>query len=153
MAQGRASNYFPPHTPLSANGNSSIRSPSPPTTENMEDDMLFDDGESDYDANGLPYPKPIQRSSFSAAVNFDPDAFLVSQHRYQRLEDLHAQLTNWSSLLQKELVELINRDYADFVGLGKSVSGGSRKVGDMKLVVIGFRREVEVGEDPCIVLL
>ncbi|KAK9488607.1 oligomeric golgi complex component, COG2-domain-containing protein [Lipomyces starkeyi] len=143
MAQGRASNYFPPYTPLSANGNSSIRSSSPPTTQNMEDEMLFDDGESDYDANGLPYPKPIQRSSFSDPVNFDPDAFLVSQHRYQRLEDLHAQLTNWSSLLQKELVELINRDYADFVGLGKSVSGGSGKVGDMKLVVIGFRREVE----------
>ncbi|KAK9494601.1 oligomeric golgi complex component, COG2-domain-containing protein [Lipomyces doorenjongii] len=144
MAQGGADDYVSPYTPLGENGNSSIRSPSPATiTENIDDDLLFDDGESDYDANGLPYPKPIQRSSFSTPVNFDPDAFLVSQHRYQRLEDLHAQLTNWSSLLQKELVELINRDYADFVGLGKSVSGGSGKVGDMKLVVIGFRREVE----------
>ncbi|KAK9354639.1 oligomeric golgi complex component, COG2-domain-containing protein [Lipomyces doorenjongii] len=144
MAQGGADDYVSPYTPLGENGNSSIPSPSPATiTENIDDDLLFDDGESDYDANGLPYPKPIQRSSFSTPVNFDPDAFLVSQHRYQRLEDLHAQLTNWSSLLQKELVELINRDYADFVGLGKSVSGGSGKVGDMKLVVIGFRREVE----------
>ncbi|KAK9321716.1 oligomeric golgi complex component, COG2-domain-containing protein [Lipomyces orientalis] len=146
MAQDESNNYFSRHTALSANGNSRIRDSPPgmtPEYSTIEDDMLFDGDEADFDANGLPYPKPIQRSSFSAPVHFDPDSFLVSQHRYQRLEDLHRQLTDWSSVLQKELVELINRDYADFVGLGKSVSGGSGKVDDMKLVVIGFRREVE----------
>ncbi|KAK9469618.1 oligomeric golgi complex component, COG2-domain-containing protein [Lipomyces arxii] len=109
------------------------------------DDSLYDvEGhESDYDDNGLPFAKPIQRSAFSTPEVFDPDAFLVAQHRYQRLEDLHSQLTSWSSQLQKELVELINRDYADFIGLGKSVSGGAGKAEDIKLIVIGFRREIE----------
>ncbi|KAK9462789.1 oligomeric golgi complex component, COG2-domain-containing protein [Lipomyces oligophaga] len=103
---------------------------------NNEDDTLFNE-------RGLPFPQPIQRSAFSTPAQFDPDAFLVSQHRYQRLEDLHNQLTTWSSTLQKELVELINKDYADFVGLGKSVSGGEAKVEDMKLAIIAFQREVE----------
>ncbi|KAK9247593.1 oligomeric golgi complex component, COG2-domain-containing protein [Lipomyces tetrasporus] len=146
MAQREVHSYFSRHTAISANGNSAIRPLPPgmtPEYSTIDDNMLFDSDEADFDANGLPYPKPIQRSSFSAPVDFDPDSFLVSQHRYQRLEDLHRQLTNWSSVLQKELVELINRDYADFVGLGKSVSGGSAKVDDMKLVVIGFRREIE----------
>ncbi|KAK9240107.1 oligomeric golgi complex component, COG2-domain-containing protein [Lipomyces kononenkoae] len=143
MAQDKEHSYFSRYAPLSANGNSGSPSSQSTTTKNIEDDMLFAGDESDYDMNGLPYAKPIQRSSFSAPENFDPDAFLVSQHRYQRLEDLQAQLKNWSNVLQQELVKLINRDYADFVGLGKSVGDGPAKISDMKLVVIAFRREVE----------
>ncbi|KAK9455372.1 oligomeric golgi complex component, COG2-domain-containing protein [Dipodascopsis uninucleata] len=113
--------------------------------QNNIDFSLYDDDldADEVDENGLPFPKPIQRESFAKPEIFDPDDFLLSQHRFQRLEDLHSQLSQWSSVLQKELVDLINRDYADFVGLSKSVPGGSNKVEDMKLAVIRFRREVE----------
>ncbi|KAK7207042.1 oligomeric golgi complex component, COG2-domain-containing protein [Myxozyma melibiosi] len=148
--------YFSQHR-LAPNGSHSpiLRSsstephPSLPTaadSSNIDDMISYSDSDShdsDYDANGLPFPKPIQRAAFSAPGAFDPDTFLLAQHRYQRLEDLHSQLEDWSKVLKKELVELINRDYADFVGLGKSVSGGTVKVDDIKLAVIGFRREVE----------
>lgn len=147
--------YFSHQKTAAPNGSPILRSsstePHPAFTNSaadpIDDAISYSDGESrdsDYDANGLPFVKPIKRSAFSAPEVFDPDAFLMAQHRYQRLEDLHSQLESWSGVLQKELIELINRDYADFVGLGKSVSGGTAKVDDMKLAVIGFRREVEV---------
>ncbi|KAK9370127.1 oligomeric golgi complex component, COG2-domain-containing protein [Lipomyces kononenkoae] len=143
MAQGKESSYFSPYAPFSENGNGRSPPSESTTAKNIDDDMLYAGEDSDYDMDGLPYPKPIQRASFSSPENFDPDAFLVSQHRYQRLEDLQKQLKNWSNILQQELVKLINRDYADFVGLGKSVGDGPAKISDMKLVVIAFRREVE----------
>jgi hypothetical protein len=45
--------------------------------------------------------------------------------------------------LESELVELVNRDYSDFVGLGSSVKGGENKVQDLKVGLLGFRRELE----------
>ncbi|KAK9429105.1 hypothetical protein V1505DRAFT_357165 [Lipomyces doorenjongii] len=68
MAQGDANNYFSRCTPLSANGNSGIGD-SPPGATPEYGNLLFDGDEADFDANGLPYPKPIQRSSFSAPVD------------------------------------------------------------------------------------
>ncbi|KAK9471275.1 oligomeric golgi complex component, COG2-domain-containing protein [Dipodascopsis tothii] len=102
-----------------------------------------DEDNDSLDGNGLPFPKPIQRQAFLQPEEFVVDKFLVSQHRYQRLEDLHSQLSNWSRVLQQELVELINRDYVDFVGLGKSVSGGANNVENMKMGLISFQREIE----------
>ncbi|KAK9446859.1 oligomeric golgi complex component, COG2-domain-containing protein [Limtongia smithiae] len=102
-----------------------------------------DEGDDEeFDANGLPFPKPIPRSAFSTPQIFSPDTFLLSQHRYKRLEDLHAQLSGWSTTLHKELVELINSEYADFVGLGRSVAGAPARVQDAQLAIIGFTRDV-----------
>jgi len=39
-------------------------------------------------------------------------------------------------------VELVNRDYADFVGLGGSLRGGDGRVVDLRMGLLGFRREV-----------
>jgi len=41
-------------------------------------------------------------------------------------------------------VELVNRDYADFVGLGGSLRGGGGRVVDLRMGLLGFRREVGV---------
>ncbi|KAK9476310.1 oligomeric golgi complex component, COG2-domain-containing protein [Lipomyces japonicus] len=121
----------------------------PTRTRQINDDYFAYEEEQDnsadneLDDNGLPYAKPIRREAFSSPQEFDPDDFLLTQHRFQTLEDLERQLVDWSHTLQKELVELINQDYADFVGLGRSVAGGEIKVTDIKLNVISFRREVE----------
>jgi hypothetical protein len=65
------------------------------------------------------------------------------RNRHQTLEDLRSELRTRSRELEKELVELVNRDYADFVGLGGALSGGDSKVVDLKMGLLGFRREIE----------
>lgn len=40
------------------------------------------------------------------------------------------------------MVELVNRDYADFVGLGGSLKDGGGRVVDLRMGLLGFRREV-----------
>lgn len=101
------------------------------------------DGDSDSD---LPFPEPLAQDAFSpSSTDFSPHAFLASlRNRHQTLEDLRAELRTRSKNLESELVELVNRDYADFVGLGSSVKGGESRVEDLKVGLLGFRRELEV---------
>ncbi|XP_020525430.1 conserved oligomeric Golgi complex subunit 2 isoform X2 [Amborella trichopoda] len=49
--------------------------------------------------------------------DFDPDAYVADLRRFVPLESLRAELRAHLSTLKSELVELINRDYADFVSL------------------------------------
>jgi hypothetical protein len=97
------------------------------------------------DDGDLPFPAPLAHDAFSSrTTEFSPHAFLSSlRNRHQTLEDLRAELRTRSKDLESELVELVNRDYADFVGLGSSVKGGEGRVEDLKVGLLGFRREVE----------
>lgn len=105
--------------------------------------------DSDSDSNdpdSLPFPAPLSREAFSAEIDapFSPTAFLATlRHRHHTLEDLRSELRTRSKDLEKELVELVNRDYVDFVGLGSSLSGGDGKAEDLKMGLWGFRRDVE----------
>jgi len=101
------------------------------------------DGESD---TALPFPEPLAQDAFSSSsTDFSPHAFLASlRNRHQTLEDLRTELRARSKNLESDLVELVNRDYADFVGLGSSVKGGENRVEDLKVGLLGFRRELEV---------
>lgn len=101
------------------------------------------DSEDDSDSD-LPFPEPLAADAFSTPSAFSPHAFLASlRNRHQTLEDLRVELRTRSKDLETELVELVNRDYADFVGLGSSVKGGEGRVEDLKVGLMGFRREVE----------
>ncbi|KAF8425576.1 oligomeric golgi complex component, COG2-domain-containing protein [Tirmania nivea] len=98
------------------------------------------------DSDSLPFPQPLSRSSFSplTAPHFSPHEFLASLHnRHQTLEDLRLELRNRSRDLERELVELVEGEYADFVGLGRSLKGGEGKVEDLRVGLWEFRREVE----------
>lgn len=105
------------------------------------------DSDSDNDnADSLPFPAPLSREAFSADIDapFSPIVFLATlRHRHQTLEDLRVELRTRSKDLEKELVELVNRDYADFIGLGSSLSGGDGRVEDLKMGLWGFQRDVE----------
>lgn len=105
------------------------------------------DSDSDNDnADSLPFPAPLPREAFSTDIDapFSPTAFLATlRHRHQTLEDLRAELRTRSKDLEKELVELVNRDYVDFVGLGSSLSGGDGRVEDLKMGLWGFKRDIE----------
>lgn len=105
-----------------------------------------------FDANGLPTARKIQRGSFSLANGtsdtgeavFDVDKFLTDHHQFQTLEDIQAQLQTWSTVLEKELVDLINQDYGKFVGLGASLNSGHPRVQDIKVEVLSFQKELKV---------
>ncbi|KAH8150247.1 uncharacterized protein LAJ45_05458 [Morchella importuna] len=105
------------------------------------------DSDSDNDnADSLPFPAPLPREAFSTDIDapFSPIAFLATlRHRHQTLEDLRAELRTRSKDLEKELIELVNRDYVDFVGLGSSLSGGDGRVEDLKMGLWGFKRDIE----------
>ncbi|KAF2647632.1 hypothetical protein K491DRAFT_772421 [Lophiostoma macrostomum CBS 122681] len=91
----------------------------------------------------LPYPTPLQRSDF-LAPNFSPATYLYTLHnRHQTLEDLRAELRSRSQLLSKELLDLVNSNYQDFLGLGRSLKSGDEKVEEVRVGLLGFRKEVE----------
>jgi hypothetical protein len=46
-------------------------------------------------------------------------------------------------LLNKELLDLVNSNYQDFLSLGGSLHGGDEKVEEVRVGLLGFRKEVE----------
>ncbi|KAK3171501.1 hypothetical protein OEA41_003585 [Lepraria neglecta] len=110
----------------------------------MSNRFYFDDDDSSASSDdNLPYPKPLTRASF-LTPNFDPTTFLSTLHnRHQTLEDLRAELRTRSQDLNKELLDLVNENYQDFLSLGSSLKGGDEKVEEVRLGLLGFRREVE----------
>ena len=108
-------------------------------------DLKFGDDDSSDD--NLPYPKPLSRAAF-LTPDFDPTTFLSTLHnRHQTLEDLRAELRTRSQDLNKELLDLVNENYQDFLSLGSSLKGGDEKVEEVRLGLLGFQREVGVLRD------
>ncbi|KIW68257.1 hypothetical protein PV04_04214 [Phialophora macrospora] len=106
---------------------------------NSDSGSEFDDN----DDSSLPFPKPLDRSAFSAQ-DFDPTVFLSSlSNRFQTLEDLQTELRELSQTLNKELVDLVNDNYQDFLSLGSTLSGGEEKIEDIRVGLLGFQRDVK----------
>lgn len=103
------------------------------TTTSSDSDESFD----------LPFPEPLPRSSF-LTPDFNPQTFLSSLGpRHQTLEDLRSDLHTRSQSLNTELLDLVNSHYSDFLSLGSSVRGQGEKVEELRVGVMGVRREVE----------
>jgi hypothetical protein len=97
----------------------------------------------DDDDETLPYPTPLQRRDF-LAPDFSPSDYLSTLHnRHQTLEDLRSELRSRSQLLSKELLDLVNSNYQDFLGLGRSLRSGDEKVEEVRVGLLGFRKEVD----------
>ncbi|KIV93051.1 hypothetical protein PV10_04296 [Exophiala mesophila] len=91
----------------------------------------------------LPFPKPLDREAF-LAPDFDPTAFLSTlSNRFQTLEDLQTELRELSQALNKELIDLVNENYQDFLTLGSTLSGGEDKIEEIRLGLLGFQRDVK----------
>lgn len=91
----------------------------------------------------LPYPVPLPRSAF-LAPDFSPQTYLSTLHnRHQTLEDLRSELRSRSQLLSRELLDLVNSNYQDFLGLGRSLRGGDERVEEVRVGLLGFRKEAE----------
>ncbi|MCJ1321827.1 hypothetical protein MMC15_007172 [Xylographa vitiligo] len=99
------------------------------------------------DDTSLPYPKPLARSAF-LTPDFSPTVFLSSlRNRHQTLEDLRSELRTRSQELNKALLDLVNDNYQDFLGLGGSLRGGEEKVEEVRVGLLGFKREVDTLKD------
>ncbi|KAH7071460.1 oligomeric golgi complex component, COG2-domain-containing protein [Paraphoma chrysanthemicola] len=94
------------------------------------------------DLDTLPYPTPLQRNDF-LVHDFSPATYLSTlSNRHQTLEDLRSELRARSQLLSKELLDLVNSNYQDFLNLGNSLHGGEEKVEEVRVGLLGFRKEI-----------
>lgn len=133
--------------------------PRPPNGDGVVQD---DDDDFDPDAP-LPFPTALSRRDF-LAPDFNAATYLsslfpsdssegggstaggaasVAQHRHQTLEDLRSELRERSSAISAELLELVNSNYAAFLGLGDGLRGGGERAEDVRVALLGFRRQVE----------
>jgi hypothetical protein len=97
----------------------------------------------DDDTSGLPFPKPLSRSSF-LAPDFDPAKYLSTlTNRHQSLEDLRQELRDLDQLLSRELLDLVNENYKDFLSLGIALQGGEEKVEQVRVGLLAFQRDVQ----------
>ncbi|KAK5166482.1 uncharacterized protein LTR77_008025 [Saxophila tyrrhenica] len=95
------------------------------------------------DEDTLPYPAELPRSDF-LAPDFDPATYLSTlRNRHQTLEDLRSDLRQRSQLLNKELLDLVNGNYEEFLSLGADLNGGEERVEGVRVGLLGFKREVE----------
>jgi hypothetical protein len=95
------------------------------------------------DEDNLPYPEALPRSDF-LTKDFDAPAYLSTlADRHQTLEDLRTDLRERSLALSKELLDLVNTNYEQFLSLGSDLKGGEEKVEDVRVGLLGFKRGVE----------
>lgn len=99
--------------------------------------------EDDDDISTLPYPAELSRTAF-LAPDFSPGTYLSTlRNRHQTLEDLRADLRQRSQLLSRELLDLVNGNYEEFLSLGVDLRGGEEKVEGVRVGVLGFEREIK----------
>lgn len=84
----------------------------------------------------------VDRKAFTAP-DFDPDRFL-STRRHLGLERLKVDLNRHLKLLKTELVELINRDYQDFINLSTNLKGVDVAIHDLSRPLTRMEVEVQV---------
>ena len=114
-----------------------------PSNTSTPAQRLSSDAYSSEDEDTLPYPTELPRSDF-LAPDFNASTYLSSlRNRHQTLEDLRTDLRQRSQLLNKELIDLVNSNYEEFLSLGGDLKGGEEKIEGLKVGLLGFEREVE----------
>ncbi|KAK2882559.1 hypothetical protein FQN49_000244 [Arthroderma sp. PD_2] len=102
-----------------------------------------DGSDNDLNDDNLPFPKPISRTSF-LTPDFDAATFLSSlSNRHQSLADLQTELRELSESLNKELLDLVNENYQEFLSLGAALNGGQDKIEEVRAGLLGFQRNVQ----------
>lgn len=95
----------------------------------------------------MPFPEPLARASFLSA-DFDPATFLSSlRNRHQSLEDLRQELRNLDQSLSRELLDLVNENYQDFLSLGSALQGGDERVEQVRVGLLAFQRDTQAMRD------
>ncbi|KAK1318996.1 hypothetical protein QJS10_CPB04g00286 [Acorus calamus] len=87
-------------------------------------------------------PSWLDKSAFLSPT-FDPDPYLSALRPFVPLESLRSELRSHLSSLESELVELINRDYSDFVSLSGRLVDVGPAVARMRGPLSEFRAKAE----------
>jgi COG2 N-terminal len=90
----------------------------------------FTDSDGDNHDEDFMFEKPLDKTAFNTKT-FDACSYVGDQLSRARstsasshlLEHLHKQLMAYAAELQSQLIDLLNRDYADFVGLSSNLQG------------------------------
>lgn len=148
----------PASRPSTSGSRSKFQLPSSSSSSSADHDPTKppNDDDDDFDPDApLPFPTALSRRDF-LAPDFNAATYLSSlfpsgssdagtgaHHRHQTLEDLRAELRERSSAISAELLELVNANYAAFLGLGDGLRGGGERAEDVRVALLGFRRQVE----------
>lgn len=149
----------PASRPSTSGSRSKFQLPSSSSSSSADHDPTKppNDDDDDFDPDApLPFPTALSRRDF-LAPDFNAATYLSSlfpsgssedtgtgaYHRHQTLEDLRAELRERSSAISAELLELVNANYAAFLGLGDGLRGGGERAEDVRVALLGFRRQVE----------
>lgn len=107
----------------------------------------FGDGDDDDDEKFINSVQPlpsqaVERSAFTAE-SFDPDGFLSSR-RHLGLERMKAELNTHLKSLKAELIELINKDYQDFINLSTNLKGVDKDIAQLKEPLANMEANIRV---------
>ncbi|KAG1176648.1 hypothetical protein G6F70_003381 [Rhizopus microsporus] len=105
-----------------------------------------DDNEQQQQITVKPLPNHAVERSELVADDFDPDMFLSSK-RHLGLERMKVELNAHLKQLKSELVELINRDYQDFVNLSINLSGVDRDIEELAQPLNTIEHQVKEAQD------
>ncbi|KAI9311812.1 oligomeric golgi complex component, COG2-domain-containing protein [Dichotomocladium elegans] len=112
----------------------------------------FGDDDDDEDTNGGFSFEPLKKDAVDraafAAPDFDPDRFLASR-RHLGLERLKVELNSHLKFLKAELIELINRDYQDFINLSTNLKGVDRAIDDLRRPLREMESQVQKVRSHC----
>ncbi|ORE03781.1 COG2-domain-containing protein [Rhizopus microsporus var. microsporus] len=93
-----------------------------------------------------PLPNHAVERSELVADDFDPDTFLSSK-RHLGLERMKVELNAHLKQLKSELVELINRDYQDFINLSINLSGVDKDIEELAQPLNTIEHQVKEAQD------
>ena len=73
------------------------------------------------------------------------DGFVLRYRQQTGLESLRTDLGTYLKVLRSSMIDLINRDYADFVNLSSNLVGLDASIGKLEMPLGQLREEVLVG--------
>ncbi|KAI8338456.1 oligomeric golgi complex component, COG2-domain-containing protein [Chlamydoabsidia padenii] len=107
---------------------------------------MFSFGDEDDDDTFIQSIQPLPKQTIERAVftanDFDPDRFLSSR-RHLGLERLKMELNSHLKSLKTELVELINRDYQDFINLSTNLKGVDKAIDTLQQPLVRMETQVK----------
>lgn len=76
--------------------------------------------------------------------NFNVDTFLQEHRKNIKLEAMRDDLGLYLKMLRSAMIDLINRDYTDFVNLSSNLIGLDKAINDLQVPLGQLREEVMV---------
>lgn len=117
----------------------------------LADDQFNDQQENQDEDSDFPFTQHMTKDLFDYQVDqveqendgkFDADLLLYQNYRFMMLEDLRKELGDLLDQLDDQLVDLINRDYQDFITLGQSVGGTVETIQMVKFDVTSYKNSL-----------